>query len=68
VLRFLVFAATILCPLLAAAQDPSGTNDPSLVIPLEPPENLPASGTDGGYLFNLRPVGADFGRTLAPSS
>ena len=60
-----MFAATILCPLLAEAQDLSGTNYPSLVIPLEPTENLPASGTDGGYLFNLRPVGADFGRTLA---
>jgi porin len=26
---------------------------------------LPASGTEGGYLFNLRPLGADFGRALA---
>jgi porin len=64
-LRFLIFAVTILCPLLAEAQNPSGTNYPSLLIPIEPPENLPPSGTEGGYLFNLRPLGADFGRTLA---
>ena len=38
---------------------------PSLLIPLEPPETAPASGTQGGYFFNLRPLGADFGRTLA---
>ena len=55
----------ILFPLLSEAQDQSGPNFPPLLIPLEPPETLPASGTEGGYLFNLRPVGADFGRTLA---
>jgi porin len=55
----------ILFPLLAGAQDQSGTNFPPLLIPLEPPETFPPSGTQGGYLFNLRPVGADFGRTLA---
>ena len=38
---------------------------PPLLIPLEPPETFPPSGTQGGYLFNLRPLGADFGQTLA---
>ena len=63
--RFLIVAAMIPFPLLAEAQSEHGTNYPSLPIPLEPPESLPASATEGGYLFNLRPVGADFGRTLA---
>ena len=49
----------------AEAQAQTGTIYPSLLIPLEPPETLPLSGTQGGYLFNLRPVGADFGQTLA---
>ena len=65
VFRFAIFAALILFPLLAEAQEQPETRLPSLLIPIEPPENLPASGTEGGYLFNLRPVGADFGRTLA---
>jgi hypothetical protein len=55
----------ISCPLLAVAQDQSATNFRPLRIPLEPPESLPPSGTEGGHLFNLRPLGADFERTLA---
>jgi porin len=59
----------LLFPVLAEAQDQTqaqaGTTYPPLLIPLEPPEALPASGTQGGYFFNLRPLGADFGRALA---
>ena len=49
----------------AQAQFQPGTTSPSLLIPIEPSEALPASGTSGGYFFNLRPLGADFGRSLA---
>jgi porin len=67
--RLFMFATMILLPMAAQAQVQAGsqaaTTAPSLLIPLEPPENLPASGTEGGYLFNLRPLGADFGRALA---
>jgi len=62
---FVLFAMTILLPAVAAAQTQPGTTYPSLLIPLEPPETFPPSGTQGGYLFNLRPLGADFGQTLA---
>jgi carbohydrate-selective porin OprB len=55
----------ILFPVLAEAQVQTGTPEPSLLIPLEPPEALPPSGTQGGYLFNLRPLGADLGHALA---
>jgi len=64
-LRLIIVVVVILFPLPALAQGQSGTNLPSLLIPLEPPESLPASGTEGGYFFNLRPLGADFGSTLA---
>jgi carbohydrate-selective porin OprB len=60
-----MFAIVILFPLLAEAQVQTGMTAPPLLIPLEPPEALPPSGAQGGYLFNLRPLGADFGRTLA---
>jgi porin len=62
---FVLFATMILFPAVAEAQAQTGTTFPPLLIPIEPPEALPASGTQGGYLFNLRPVGADFGRSLA---
>src|ERR1700741_601329 len=62
---FALLATIFLFPVVAEAQAQTGTAFPPLLIPLEPPENLPPSGTEGGYLFNLRPVGADFGRTLA---
>src|ERR1700722_16566005 len=62
----LVITATIiLFPVLAEAQPQPGTNFPPLLIPLQPSGALPASGTEGGYFFNLRPLGADFGRQLA---
>jgi porin len=60
-----LFATILLVPVAAAAQSAPATTYPSLLIPLEPPENLPPSGTEGGYLFNLRPLGADFGQNLA---
>jgi porin len=63
--RFIMFAAIILFPVLAEAQAQTETSFPPLLIPLEPPMALPASGTQGGYFFNLRPLGADFGRLLA---
>jgi hypothetical protein len=63
--RLVMFAMVILFPAIAEAQVQTGTTAPPLLIPIEPPEALPASGTEGGYLFNLRPVGADFGRALA---
>jgi hypothetical protein len=62
---FVVVAAIILFPAVTEAQAQTGTTYPSLLIPLEPPETFPPSGTQGGYLFNLRPLGADFGQTLA---
>jgi porin len=62
---FLMFATLLLLPMVAEAQVQTVTTLPSLLIPLEPTEALPASGTQGGYLFNLRPLGADFGRSLA---
>jgi porin len=62
---FVLFATIILFPAIAEAQVQTGTTYPSLLIPLEPPETFPPSGTQGGYLFNLRPLGADFGQTLA---
>jgi porin len=62
---FAIFAMMILFPAIAEAQVEAGRTALSLLIPLEPPEALPASGTQGGYLFNLRPLGADFGKTLA---
>ena len=49
----------------AQTQAPSSTTAPSLLIPLEPSPALPDSGTQGGYFFNLRPLGADFGKRLA---
>jgi porin len=61
--RAVLCATIILLPVLAEAQ--TVRPFPPLLIPLEPPEALPASGTQGGYFFNLRPLGADFGRTLA---
>lgn len=69
--RFILSMTMIVFPLAAEAQaqagatNQTGTTAPSLLIPLEPPEALPASGTAGGYFFNLRPLGADFGRSLA---
>jgi len=69
--RFILTMAMLLLPMAAGAQsqagatNETGTTAPSLLIPLEPPEALPASGTAGGYFFNLRPLGADFGRSLA---
>jgi carbohydrate-selective porin OprB len=62
---FIALATMILFPAVAEAQVQPGTTAPRLLIPLEPPEALPASGTEGGYFFNLRPLGADFGRALA---
>lgn len=62
---FVLFATIILFPAVADAQAQTGTTLPPLLIPLEPPETFPPSGTQGGYLFNLRPLGADFGQTLA---
>jgi porin len=62
---FVLFATIILFPVIAIAQVQTETTFPSLLIPLEPQEALPESGTEGGYLFNLRPLNADFGRTLA---
>ena len=61
----LILFPIILFPMVAEAQVQTFTTLPSLLIPLEPTEALPASGTQGGYLFNLRPLGADFGRSLA---
>ncbi len=63
--RLFMLGLVILWPVLASAQQPTGTALPSLLIPLEPPQALPQSGTTGGYFFNLRPLGADFGRALA---
>lgn len=65
VYRCVMSIVLILFPTLAVAQVQTGTSAPSLLIPLEPLEALPASGTTGGYLFNLRPVGHDFGHRLA---
>jgi hypothetical protein len=62
---FVLFATIILFPAIAEAQVQTGTTLPPLLIPLEPPETFPPSGTQGGYLFNLRPLGSDFGQTLA---
>ena len=62
---FVLFATIILFPAIAEAQVQTGTTLPPLLIPIEPPETFPPSGTQGGYLFNLRPLGADFGQTLA---
>src|SRR5246127_2995666 len=62
---FVLVATIILFPAVAEAQAQTGTTYPSLLIPLEPPETFPPSGTQGGYLFNLRPLRADFGQTLA---
>ena len=63
----ILLVTLIAFPLLAVAQPQpqSGTTYPPLLIPLEPAENLPASGTEGGFFFNLRPLGADFGGKLA---
>jgi porin len=67
VLKFSAFAIAvmILTPGLATAQVEPPATLPSLLIPLEPTEALPPSGTQGGYLFNLRPLGVDLGRKLA---
>jgi porin len=66
---FALFATLIMFPAVAQtqnqAQAQTGTTFPPLLIPLEPPEALPPSGTEGGYLFNLRPLGAEFGQNLA---
>lgn len=62
---FFVLAMMALSPVSAEAQDQAGASLPSLLIPLEPPESAPATGTAGGTLFNARPLGADFGRSLA---
>src|SRR5258708_548937 len=62
---FIILATMILFPAVADAQLQPGTTAPRPLIPLEPSEALPASGTEGGYFFNLRPLGADFGRALA---
>ena len=63
---WLVLLATmILLPAAAEAQSQPNPSYPSLLIPIEPPETFPPSGTQGGYLFNLRPLGADFGQNLA---
>ncbi|HEY2051664.1 MAG TPA: carbohydrate porin [Caulobacteraceae bacterium] len=63
--RFLVMAALVLSPAVAIAQAQPSQTLPPLLIPIEPPDQLPDSGTQGGYLFNLRPLGADLGRKLA---
>jgi len=49
----------------AEAQTGTRTSDSPLTQPVNPVAPLPASGTEGGYFFNLRPLGAGFGRTLA---
>lgn len=64
-LRLLLAAAILFPGTVGAQQNPSGSTAPSLLIPLEPPEALPNSGTAGGYFFNLRPLGLDLGRRLA---
>ena len=58
-------ALTLLCGGTAHAQTQTGTTDSPLNLPTSPVAPLPASGTAGGYFFNLRPLGADLGRTLA---
>jgi hypothetical protein len=64
--RLVIVAMVILFPFPAAeAQVRSGMTAPSLLLPPKPVEALPPSGAQGGYLFNLRPLGDDFGRTLA---
>jgi porin len=63
--RLLVAVALVLTPALAIAQAQSSQTLPPLLIPIEPPDQLPPSGTQGGYLFNLRPLGAELGRQLA---
>ena len=62
----ILLAAVVLLPGTAGAQqEPPSSTPPSLLIPLEPPDALPNSGTAGGYFFNLRPLGLDAGRRLA---
>ncbi len=66
VVRWLVlFAAMVMVPVAAESQLLPGATTSPLLIPLEPAQDLPESGTAGGYLFNLRPLGAGFGRLLA---
>ena len=52
-------------PAIAQAQAPAGTTVPSLLIPPEPPPSPPPADGTGGYAFNLRPLGAEYGRMLA---
>lgn len=49
----------------AHAQTETKTTDSPLAQPTNPLQPLPASGTEGGYFFNLRPLGASLGKTLA---
>ncbi|WP_158807208.1 carbohydrate porin [Beijerinckia sp. L45] len=42
-----------------------GTNASPLTKPIAPALPLPDQGTSQGYLFNLRPLGEDFGKKLA---
>jgi carbohydrate-selective porin OprB len=64
-----LLAAALACwPVAAWAQQgqtETGSKAPALLIPIEPPEALPDTGTAGGFSFNLRPLGAGLGRTLA---
>ena len=46
------------------AQGDRGTNTSPLSRPAAP-ASLPNAGTEGGYLFNLRPLGLKFGQELA---
>ena len=64
-LCFLLAAVTLFPGTGGAQQNPSGSTAPALLIPLEPPDALPDSGTAGGYVFNLRPLGLEAGRRLA---
>lgn len=64
--QLILLMAIVLFSMTAQAQSQQpGTTTPALLIPLEPPEPLPESGTEGGYFFNLRPLGAELGRSLA---
>ena len=60
-----VVLALGLGPAIAQDQTTSGTSASSLLIPIEPPPSPILPGTSGGYMVNLKPLGAGFGRALA---
>jgi len=62
----LIYVVLMLCNSLSVhAQTQTKSSDSPLTQPASPYIPLPSSGAEGGYFFNLRPLGANLGKAAA---